>query len=142
MSVQDPTLRDPTVKDAVADDISVHGVTPRDELLGSIEGTKDALNVRRVFGDPYVVDGVTIIPVARVAGGGGGGAGEGMDDNQPSRGFGTGFGLGAHPVGVYEIREGDLRWRPAVDVNRVVRGGQVLAGIMSVCVTLVLIARR
>ena len=136
------TIQDPTVPDQTADDITVHGLTPSDEVFDSIKGTKDALNVRRVFGDPYVVDGVTIIPVARVAGGGGGGAGEGMDDHEPSRGFGTGFGLGAHPVGVYEIREGDLRWKPAVDVNRVVRGGQVLAGIMSVCLALVLIARR
>ena len=132
MTVQNPTM----------DDITVDGDLSQDGLLDSIKGTRDALTVRRVFGDPYAVDGVTIIPVARVAGGAGGGAGEGMDDHEPSRGFGTGFGLGAYPVGVYEIRGGELAWKPAVDVNRIVHGGQVLAGIMSVCAALVLIARR
>ena len=39
-------------------------------VLDDIRGTRDALSVRRVFGDPYTADGVTIIPVARIAGGG------------------------------------------------------------------------
>jgi hypothetical protein len=49
-------------------------------LADEIRGTLDAISVRRVFGDPYVADGVTIVPVARVtgaAGGGGGGEGTG-----------------------------------------------------------------
>ncbi len=32
-------------------------------VLDSIHGTRDALSVRRVFGDPQELDGVTIIPV-------------------------------------------------------------------------------
>jgi len=31
------------------------------------------------------------------------------------------------PSGVYVIRDGDARWRPAVDVNRIVLGGQLVA---------------
>jgi len=34
---------------------------------------QDALWARRVFGDPIQADGVTMVPVAAVAGGGGGG---------------------------------------------------------------------
>lgn len=108
------------------------------EVLDSIRATRDALSVRRVFGDPYEIDGVTIIPVARVAGGAGGGGGEGSGKGENGSGFGTGFGLGAVPVGVYEIHDGKAEWKPAVDVNRVVKGGQVLAGIIAVCLTLVL----
>jgi len=115
-------------------------------ILDELKGTRDALSVRRVFGDPTTIDGVTIIPVARVSGGGGGGGGtEGPSNDdgkhKGGRGFGTGFGLGAVPVGVYEIRDGDLRWQPAVDVNLITKGAQVLAGIIAVCVSLVLLRR-
>jgi len=33
----------------------------------------------------------------------------------------------ARPVGAFIIRDGELSWRPAVDVNRIVLGGQVVA---------------
>ena len=110
-------------------------------LLENLRGVRDALTVKRVFGDAYDLDGVTIIPVARVAGGGGGGAGEGKPDDDAGSGFGTGFGLGASPVGVYEVRKTGVEWKPATDVNRIAKGGQVLAGIVAVCVTLVLLRR-
>jgi len=42
----------------------------------------DTLTVRRVFGEPYTANGVTIIPVAKVWGGAGGGAGQ---DERPAR---------------------------------------------------------
>ena len=34
-----------------------------------IEQARDAMTVRRVFGDPYEKNGVTVIPAARVQGG-------------------------------------------------------------------------
>ena len=110
----------------------------QDSVFDNIRGTRDALTVKRVFGESYEVDGVTIIPVARVAGGAGGGGGEGTDDsdNQGS-GFGSGFGMGAKPIGVYEVRDGDIAWKPAVDVNRLIRGLQVLAGIIAVCAAII-----
>jgi uncharacterized spore protein YtfJ len=112
-------------------------------VLDSIKGARDAISVRRVFGDAYELDGVTLIPVARVAGGGGGGGGEGQGkDAETGSGFGTGFGLQARPVGVYEVHDGTVEWKPTIDVSFLVRGGQVLAGIVAVCVTLVLLRRR
>jgi len=106
-------------------------------VLDSIRGTRDALSVRRVFGEPYVLDGVTIIPVARVVGGAGGGGGDGTNAEESGSGFGTGFGLGAHPVGVYEVRDGESTWKPAVDVTRLLKGIQVLVGVIAVCIALV-----
>jgi uncharacterized spore protein YtfJ len=95
-----------------------------------------------VFGDPYELNGVSVIPVARVAGGGGGGGGEGaMNDDQTGSGFGTGFGLHARPVGVYEVRDGDVVWKPAVDVTRLAKGGQLLAGFIALCITVVVLRR-
>lgn len=38
---------------------------------------RDAMTVKRVYGEPYEKDGVTIIPAAKVSGGGGAGGGEG-----------------------------------------------------------------
>jgi len=113
-----------------------------DEVLESIKGTHETLSVRRAYGDPIELEGVTVIPVARVAGGGGGGAGGGEDENEArGGGFGTGFGLQVSPIGVYEVRGSSVEWKPTVDLNRLLRGGQVLAGIFVVCATLVALAR-
>ena len=112
-----------------------------DAVVANIRGTHDALSVRRVFGEAYEIDDVTVIPVAKVAGGAGGGGGEGEGEGTTGGGFGTGFGLGARPVGVYEVRAGKVTWKPAIDATRLAKGGQVLAGIVVVCATLVLLRR-
>jgi uncharacterized spore protein YtfJ len=80
-----------------------------EELL---KGARDSISVRRVFGEPIEHDGVVVVPVAKVAGGGGGG-GDSEDNG------GGGFGLGARPVGVYVIKDGQVSWRPAIDPLRV-----------------------
>lgn len=84
------------------------------ELIGTAQ---DAINVRKVFGDPFEKDGLTVIPAARVAGGVGGGTGQ---DNEGQQGEGGGFGMRAHPAGVYVIKDGAVKWQPAIDPNRVV----------------------
>jgi methyl-branched lipid omega-hydroxylase len=111
-------------------------------VFENVRGVGDALNVRRVFGEPYELDGCTVIPVAKVAGGAGGGGGEGNKQGESGTGFGTGFGLQARPVGVYQVRGAEVIWKPALDVTRLAKGGQVLAGLLAVCVTLIAIARR
>jgi uncharacterized spore protein YtfJ len=95
------------------------------EVQDVIAKARDALTVKRVFGEPYEKDGVTIIPAARVQGGAGGGSGE--DPQSQGKGSGSGFAMNARPVGAFIIREGELSWRPAVDVNRIILGGQVVA---------------
>jgi hypothetical protein len=47
----------------------------------------------------------------------------------------------ARPVGAFVIRDGDLHWRPAVDVNRIVLGGQVVAVVALLTVRTILRAR-
>jgi uncharacterized spore protein YtfJ len=94
-----------------------------DELFSQ---TRDVLTVKRVFGEPYEHDGVTIIPVARIAGGGGGG--EGTDQDQhPS--MGGGFGMRVMPAGLYVLKEGTVTWRPAVDINRIISGAQLVVAL-------------
>lgn len=82
-------------------------------------GAQESLTARRVFGDPIQVEGTTLLPVAVVRGGGGGGG-------QGEHG-GAGFGLQARPAGVFVVRNGSVTWRPAVDVNRIIMGGQLVA---------------
>ena len=94
------------------------------DLQQLVGGVSDALTVRRVFGEPYVKNGVTVIPVAEVRGGGGGGEGEEVDH---SGGMGGGFGLSARPAGVFVVRGDDATWKPSVNVNRLAVGFQVVA---------------
>ncbi|MEV5410231.1 spore germination protein GerW family protein [Thermopolyspora sp. NPDC052614] len=93
------------------------------ELLGKAQ---DAVTVKRVFGEPITRDGVTVIPAARVAGGGGGGTGK-QEGERPGEGTGGGFGIGATPAGMIIIKDGKVRWRPAIDVNKIIIGGQIVA---------------
>lgn len=95
------------------------------DVQKTIEQAKDALTVRRVFGDPYEKNGVTVIPAARVQGGAGGGTGEGPEGE--GKGGGSGFGLNARPAGAYVIHGDQVDWRPAVDPNRVIIGAAVVA---------------
>jgi uncharacterized spore protein YtfJ len=104
-----------------------------------IAQARDTLTVKRVFGEPYEKDGVTVIPAARVRGGAGGGSGE--DPDSRGRGSGSGFGLTARPVGAFVIRDGDLSWRPAVDVNRIILGGQVVLVVALLTVRAIVKAR-
>jgi uncharacterized spore protein YtfJ len=94
-----------------------------------IAQARDAISVKRVFGEPYEKNGVTIIPAARVggAGGGGGGEGESPDGEGSGKGFGSGFTLSGRPVGAYVIRGQDIHWQPAIDINRIILGGQAVA---------------
>lgn len=84
----------------------------------TISKAQDAVTVRRVYGEPYERDGVTVIPAAELRGGGGGGGGE--DPRGGGSGSGGGFALGARPVGAYVIDGGHVRWEPAIDVTRIV----------------------
>ena len=97
--------------------------------LSKLDAVQDILTVKRVFGDAYEIDGVTVIPVAVVRGGGGGGGGEGdaPDAQGTGSGAGLGFGVNVRPVGVFVVSDGTVAWSPSVDVMRIVLGGQLLA---------------
>jgi len=92
-----------------------------DELL---LGVRDAITVRRVYGEAIEAEGVTLIPAAMVAGGGGGGGDEAGNG-------GGGFGLRARPVGAWVIRDGDVSWQPAIDLPLLAAiGGLTLIGAL------------
>ena len=94
------------------------------DVKETFEAARDSLTVRRVYGEPYERNGVTVIPAASVLGGVGGGSGDQPDG---TTGGGGGFGVHARPVGAYVIRGDQVDWEPAFDLNRVILGGQVVA---------------
>jgi hypothetical protein len=85
----------------------------------ALNAPEEALKATHVFSEPVHVDGVTIIPAAAVRGGG---ASRGRDEQGRRR-----FGLQARPAGAFIVRGGKVSWRPAIDVNRVIMGGQLVA---------------
>jgi uncharacterized spore protein YtfJ len=101
-----------------------------EELMSN---ARDTVSVKRVFAEPYEKDGVTIIAAASVAGGAGGGSGH---DDHGQEGEGGGIGMAGRPAGAYVIKEGNVMWRPAVDVNR------LLAVLGAVLVTYLLTRPR
>lgn len=91
-----------------------------------LSDAREAMTVKRAYGDPIEREGLTIVPVADVRGGGGGG-GDAQNNG------GGGFGLAARPVGVYVVKNGEVAWEPAVDVNRISMMG-IFAGIVALLV--------
>jgi uncharacterized spore protein YtfJ len=119
--------------------------TQLSSVLDKLGAVKDAMTVSRVFGESYQVDGFTIVPVATVRGGGGGGGGGGEGTATGGEGTGTGAGLGfgviVRPVGVYIVKDGEVSWQPAMDVMRVILGGQLL-GLAAIFALRRLLKRR
>ena len=62
----------------------------------------------------------------------------------PATGSGGGSGLAVRvrPVGVYVVDSQGVHWRPALDVNRAILGGQVLAALVVLAMARVLRRRR
>ncbi len=110
-------------------------------VIETIAHTLEDNTSRKVFGEPVTVGEVTLIPAARVigrGGGGGGGAkghhkksGEAADTDARNAAAGEGSGGGmvqsARPVGAFVVKGNGVTWRPAIDVNRLVLGGQIVA---------------
>ncbi|RZU48315.1 sporulation protein YtfJ [Krasilnikovia cinnamomea] len=106
-------------------------------VLATLREVVDQASAGRVFGEPITTaDGTIVLPVARVGGGGGGGGGTApAEDGKENGGAGGGFSISAKPLGVFVIRDRGVSWRPAVDVNKIILGGQLVA------VTALLVAR-
>jgi len=97
-------------------------------VMETIREVIDNASADRVFGTPINQDGLTVLPVAKVGGGGGGGGGTGpAPEGRENTGAGGGLGVSAKPLGVFVIKDGTVGWRPAIDVNKVILGGQIVA---------------
>jgi uncharacterized spore protein YtfJ len=84
-----------------------------------LDKAQDSVTVKRVYGTPIEKDGIMIIPAASVSGGGGGGGG-------PADSGGVGYGVRARPVGAFVIKDGNVRWEPAIDATRIALRGMLI----------------
>lgn len=105
-----------------------------------LDSARDSLTVKRVYGEPIECDAVRVIPAAQIRGGagGGGGTGPGADEAQGGGGSGGGFGVNARPAGAFVVKDGDVRWQPAVNRERVAIAGMVLAAVIALVVRSIL----
>ena len=97
-----------------------------------------AFDRNRIFGDPVTHGDVVLVPVGWVAGGGGGGEGhapEAAPGPEEAEGSGHGWGMVGQAIGAYVIRDGQVRFVPAIDVTK-------LAAIGMVGVVLLTLLRR
>ncbi|HKH41854.1 MAG TPA: hypothetical protein VKA41_08350 [Solirubrobacterales bacterium] len=108
------------------------------DMQETLAAARDSITVKRVYGEAYERNAVTVIPAAVVQGGGGGGSGDQPDGRT---GGGGGFGLRARPVGAYVIRGEQVSWEPAFDLNRLILGCQLL-GLAALLLTHRRLSRR
>src|SRR5689334_13844918 len=99
-----------------------------DEIVAA---ARDAFSAGLVFAGAHAGDGTAVIAGGKISGGGGGGGGQDRDKSQ--EGSGGGFGLHARPSGAYVMKNGSVRWMPAVDPNRVITviGAVVIAALFT-----------
>lgn len=101
-----------------------------DELITSV---KNSVEAKKVYAEQYEKNGATVIAAASIPSGTGGGSGR---DEKDQEGEGGGFGIAAKPTRAYVIKGDDVRWVPAVDVNR------LIATMGTVAVAAIFVAAR
>lgn len=99
------------------------------EAMQNIADQVRATKADAVFGESRRVGDGVIIPVAKVSYGWGGGSGRGKTNNQTEEGEGSGAGMGAKvmPLGFIEIKGDETRYRPIVDIGKILAAAAPLA---------------
>lgn len=98
-----------------------------DEARGSkrvARALRDQPTAKRVYGEPIEFDGVTIIPVAVVRR-----CGRQEGTEESAKGCGCSC-ISARPVGLVVIRDGQVEWKPTIDVNRVALAAAGVLGLL------------
>jgi uncharacterized spore protein YtfJ len=102
-----------------------------EEMLNRIGQVHDRASVKTVFGEPFQVNGRTIIPIAKVQYGFGFGVGRSKekekDEEESGEGGGGGAGVSIRPIAVLEITGQETKVKPVMDVTRLALAGMLLA---------------
>ena len=85
---------------------------------------RDQVTAKRVYGEPVELGGVKIIPVAAVRRCG---RQEGAEESKKGCSCSC---VSARPVGLVVIRDGQVEWKPTLDVNRVVLAAAGVLGLL------------
>ncbi len=115
-------------------------------LVERISQIQEKASVKTVFGEPYVVGGRTMIPVAKVRYMFGVGMGHGgpRDKEVSGEGGGGGGGMTARPVAIIEVTEETVNVKPIPDVTRLALMGMALVAwnVFWITATVRALARR
>jgi uncharacterized spore protein YtfJ len=102
----------------------------------AVEHLQTTASVKKVYGDPVVIGGKTIIPVARVALGFGGGMGckkvegaRGDSSGADKAGDGAARGVIAKPIGVVEISGQETKFIPFAQTKKLAIVALISSGI-------------
>lgn len=95
----------------------------------------EVATVRQVFGEPYEMEGVRVVRVARLRGGECRGTGTSNDSERGGRCGDGALGVDARLLGADVIRDGRVRWQPALSADRIVLQGQPVAVVAALLVT-------
>jgi hypothetical protein len=101
------------IPNGVKDDVERRVSSSAGAFLATlVERLGGSANAAAVYGQPVERDGLTLIPVARVAWAMGGGGGSGSAADGAGSGEGGGGAATAVPVGFIELRDGHAEFRP------------------------------
>ncbi len=113
------------------------------DILKSItDRLHGSASVRTVYGEPVVVEGKTIIPVAKVRYGFGAGFGEGEGSEDPGHGGGGGGGVEVTPIGIIEITPEGTDYFSFEDRSRMIKAGFALGLIAMFILGRMLLRKR
>jgi uncharacterized spore protein YtfJ len=105
-------------------------------LFDTVEKARETADWEAAFGEPQVVEGKTIIPVAKVTYGFGLGFGIGSAEPEDEEeapyegeGGGAGGGVSANPVGVLVVTEEGVFFEEIIDVGKIAFAGILLSAL-------------
>ena len=101
-----------------------------DRIRTAATDARESMRAQTAYAEPVTKNGVTVVPAARLRGGFGGGGGGGEGDEGEGSGMGMGYGLTSRPIGAFVIRDDEVSWRPAVDVNFMFAMGCAVLGLL------------
>jgi uncharacterized spore protein YtfJ len=108
------------------------------QLFESIEKTREAADWRTAFGEPQIVEGKTLIPVAQVRHGFGLGFGSGSGPTDPEKaatppaqgeGGGGGGGASSRPLGVLVVTPDGVEFEETLDAGKIAVAGIAMAAL-------------
>jgi uncharacterized spore protein YtfJ len=101
----------------------VPGTRTQQSIRGILDRAFQKGDVRRVYGEPVVRNGRTIVPVADVGMGFGFGSGSGGDPGKEGEGGGGGGKVTGKPIGYLEVTDDNSTFKPVYDATKIATWG-------------------
>jgi uncharacterized spore protein YtfJ len=101
----------------------IPGTRTQQSIRGILDSAFAKGDVRRVYGEPVVRNGRTIVPVADVGSAFGFGSGSGGDPGKEGEGGGGGGKVTGKPIGYLEITDDGTCFKPVYDATKIATWG-------------------